>query len=160
MRPSHPVLGAARGRDLAVRLAAVLDRQEGLCRAMEALADGLPRPDTHAALRLTARLHPTLRRAHHVEERLVFPALAAARAELAPVLDRLRAEHREDEHHAADLHEAMRGFVAGRSGPGPGGPAGAEEIGYMLRGLFVALGRHVAFERDCLLPLCAGARAP
>ena len=146
MQPSHRVPGAAHGLDLAGRLEAVLDRQAGLCLALEDLADSLPRPDTRAALALTERLHPTLRWAHRLEEGLIFPALAAARADLAPVLDRLRAEHREDAHHAADLHEAMTGFVTGRMG--------AEEIGYMLRGLFVALRRHAAFERDCLLPIC------
>ena len=154
----RPLPSVGDGHDLAGLLGLLIHRQERLCCGLEDLADSLPRPDTQAALSMTSRLQPALRRAHWLEEGLVFPALAATRADLAPTLDRLRGEHREDEHHAADLHEAMAGFVA-RSASRRA-EAQAEEIGYMLRGLFVGLRRHAAFERDCLLPICAGCRAP
>jgi hypothetical protein len=148
MRPPFRPPAASDGCGLSSRFGAGLAEQDALCRALEDLADSLPAPtDTHAALMLSRRLCPTLRRCHHLEETAIFPSLARARRELGPVLERLCAEHREDEDHAGDVREAIETFVARRS------PGDAEKLGYMLRCIFVPLRRHVAFDRDYILPL-------
>jgi hypothetical protein len=131
------------------RFAAGLAEQLELCAALEALADSLPlRMDTLGAVRLLERLHATLQRCQRFEEGVLFPALAARRPDLLPTLARLRAEHLEDQDQASELRDAIEGFLARRE------PPKAEEIGYILRGLFTALRRHLAFDRDVILPLC------
>ena len=138
---------AARG-GVAARFAALLAQQETLCGDLEALADSLPlHLDTHDAVTLCGRLRLTLRRSHRLEETIVFPALLGHRSDLGPLLERLRAEHLEDEDQSGDLQAALSEFVTRPT------EAEAETIGYMLRGLFVALRRHVACDRDCVLPL-------
>ncbi len=126
-----------------------IGRQFDLCRTMETLADTLPsRVDTQAAMILIRQLHPTLRRCHLLEETMIFPLLLISHREVGPILDRLHNEHFEDEDHAADLCDAVEAFLARRT------TSRGEEVGYMLRGLFTALRRHVAFDRDYVLPLC------
>ena len=136
---------------MGARFEALLRRQEDLSDALEGLADDLPaRVDTHGALRLSRGLRPILRRCHLEEETVIFPALRAVRDDLGPILHRLRVEHMEDEDHAGDLHDAMGVFVSSRTG------RDADRIGYMLRTLFVGLRRHVAFDRDHVLPIVRG----
>lgn len=130
------------------RMEECLMRQFALCEALEALADSLPsRVDTRAAALLVDQLRPTLRRCHRLEETLVFPVLLISGPQITPILDRLREEHLEDEDQASDLHDAVTAFVGYPTG------AGAGEVGYMLRCLFVSLRRHLAFDRDYVLPL-------
>lgn len=127
---------------------AVLDQQLKLCHALEALADSLPdQIDTASAMKLAEDACEMLRDCHDLEENVVFPALMAADPQMDTVLERLRAEHVEDEDLANDLRRALAGF-------GRGQPRNeSEQVGYMLRCLFTSLRRHVAFERDHLLPL-------
>lgn len=137
------------------RFADGIAEQLELCGALEALADSLPlRMDTYAAMTLLEQLQATLHRCQRFEEAMVFPSLAARRPELAPTFDRLRAEHLEDQDQASDLRDAVEGFLARRE------PPKAEEIGYMLRGLFTSLRRHLAFDHDVILPLCRRPAAP
>jgi hypothetical protein len=137
--------------DRAQSLQAALERQSDLCAALEALADTLPTGLDPSALRLAQAACRTLRHCHRMEEDRVFAAFWDNPA-IAPILERLRAEHIEDEDHARDLEVALDGFIGGTNG------ATAEEIGYILRGLFTSLRRHAAFERDHLLPLFLSAR--
>ncbi len=146
--PTGVSRASSEGWSLAAEFERGLDQQDRLCRELEDMADRLPgRLDTHQAVLTVGRLRVGLRRAHLFEETLVFPSLAAARRDLGPVLERLVSEHAEDEDHASDLEDALATF--GASGEG----VHAERLGYMMRGLFVALRRHVAFERDHLMPL-------
>jgi hypothetical protein len=136
--------------DVAALFDSHLSGQEELCAALEALADSLPgRLDTHSGVLLGCALHPALRRAHRDEEEVVFPLLLARHARLAGTLDRLRGEHLEDEDMAHELREAIAGLVRDRS------RRDAELVGYMLRGFFRGLRRHLALEREHLLPLLA-----
>ena len=131
-----------------------LARQEELCAALEGLADDLPhRIDTHCGLMLARRLQPTLRRAHRFEETVVFPLVAARRMEICGTLACLRGEHLEDEDQAGEIADAITRLACDRS------RREAETVGYMLRGFFIGLGRHLAFERDHLLPLVEDARS-
>ncbi len=146
MHPSAAGLPDSFG--VARRFDACIDRQIEVCLALEALADSLPaRVDTYAATMLMDRLSTTLRRCHRLEETMVFPILRLSSHDVGPILERLRTEHVEDADHAADLRDALKTFVTCRR------TAAADEIGYMLRGLFTALRRHAAFDRDHVLPL-------
>lgn len=128
---------------------ACLAQQFALCHGLEALADSLPlRMDTLAAIRLADRLCPTLQRCHCLEETMIFPVLIISQQPMRPILDRLRTEHLEDEDQACDVREAVTALATGQV---RGADAG--EVGYMLRGLFVSLRRHLAFDRDYVLPL-------
>lgn len=130
------------------RIENCLERQFEMCRALETLADSLPsRVDTRVAAILVGKLRPTLRQCHRVEETIVFPVLLISGSQISPILDRLRGEHLEDEDHASDVRDAVTAFVTCQSRMDAG------EVGYMLRCLFVSLRRHLAFDRDHMLPL-------
>jgi hypothetical protein len=125
-----------------------LARQESLCGELEGMADSLPHKlDTQLALELGRQLHPVLRRAHRFEEEVAHPILLACHPRLAATLGRLRDEHVEDEDRAHELRDAIIKLVRDRS------RREAETVGYMLRGFFSGLRRHLAFEREQLLPL-------
>lgn len=139
--------------DHAGRFALCLQEQAELCTALEALADALPsKVDTRAAQALAGRLDATLRRCHRLEEAVIFPALLRRDPGAVAMIDRLRREHVEDEDHAGDLREALAALAIGCD------RREVEELGYLLRCLFTALRRHVAFDRDHVLPLCRAAR--
>ena len=143
-----PQCKAASGSDPLSRFDDCLTRQFKLCQALETVADSLPsRVDTRAATILADRLHPTLRQCHRMEETIIFPVLLISAPQMRLMLDRLRKEHFEDEDHACDVQDAVMAFVTNQT------RADAEEIGYMLRCLFVSLRRHLAFDRDYVLPL-------
>ncbi len=127
---------------------ACLEQQFHLCQQLEALADSLPsKLDTRAAMMLTDQLRTVLRRCHRTEETIIFPALQMADPQTKTILERLRQEHLEDEDHASDVCDAVRAFVDDIN------RKKAEELGYMLRCLFVSLRRHLAFDHDYILPL-------
>jgi hypothetical protein len=143
-----PAAEFPKGTEVAERFDVYIDRQLDLCLGLESLADSLPaRVDTHAAMILSERLEVTLQRSHEFEELSIFPILRISNRDLGATLDRLRDEHFEDEGHAADLREAVRAYVSHRSSGRP------EEMGYILRGLFTSLHRHLAFDREFVLPL-------
>lgn len=122
--------------------------QLDLCRKLEEFADSLPsNVDTQAAAVLAKDLPATLRRCHRLEETFVFPTLMNTGVEVQPILHRLRREHQEDEDHAGDVCDSIKVFIAARNWDSAG------ELGYMLRCLFMSLQRHLAFDRDHLLPL-------
>lgn len=125
-----------------------LMEQLDLCQRLEDLADALPsKVDTLSATLLANRLRSTLRRCHRLEETVVFPILMTTEMDVHPIFDRLRKEHQEDEDHACDVQDAIRVFVSASD------RESAEKLGYMLRCLFVSLRRHLAFDRDYVLPL-------
>lgn len=121
-----------------------------LCDALEALADSLPRDvNRFHCLKLGSALTPVIRYSHDFEERNIFPAFAQAddtpgrRASIA----RLKTEHVVDECAAAEVSEELL-----RIGHG-GEIANPEALGFMLRALFEAMRRHIAFEREHVLPM-------
>lgn len=124
--------------------------QLALCRAVEAIADGLPHDvDPAQCLTLANALRPIIAHAQQAEEAFLFPALSGINSQwldMPAVLERLRVEHVMDMCHAEDLMAALLAF--GRGEP----VASAEALGYMCRGFFETLRRHIAFERDLLLP--------
>lgn len=124
--------------------------QLDICSELERIADTLPdNIDRQACLRAAQRICPAIRAVHEFEEKEVFPTLRAAAAEPAidQTIERLRFEHWEDESFAAELQETLQGFVRGEE------TVVVESLAYMLRGFFEGMRRHVAFEREYVMPL-------
>lgn len=126
-------------------------RQMQLCEELERLADALPDHIENQQCLHTARsIYPEIKRSHDFEEKVLFPAARAFDAEnlgLFSTLERLRYEHWEDESFAEELTEALISFVTEPEKRNP------EKLAYMLRGFFEGLRRHIAFEREHLIPL-------
>jgi hemerythrin-like domain-containing protein len=124
-----------------------------LCDALERIADGLPHKVERAlCLAIAARIVPMLKDSHAYEEEVVFPAFAAAAA-LPAVGDasirRLKAEHVEDECAAQDLADVLFAIGHGSAIDNP------EALGFMLRAFFETTRRHIAFEREHVMPVLA-----
>lgn len=120
-----------------------------LCDALEAIADSLPwRVDRFECLRIAAELSPLMRKGHAYEEACVFPAFEGSgqNPERAQSIARLKAEHATDECAAADLSEVLLKIGHGGAVDNP------EALGFMLRAFFQSMRRHVAFEREHILP--------
>jgi hemerythrin-like domain-containing protein len=121
-----------------------------LCDALEEIADRLPSDvDRFRCLEVASSLVPLMRRCHEYEETIVYPAFEAAqiaRSGAAGTVRRLKTEHLEDECAAQDLSEVL---LAVGHGDAIGNP---EAVGFMLRAFFEAVRRHVAFEREHVLP--------
>lgn len=122
-----------------------------LCDALEDFADCLPNQiDVQNCLALSRCILPTVRNAQMMEETRLFPELMQAYPDdrrLEASLDRLRQEHLEDDSFAGEIASLLHD--CGRAGK----PSNAESAGYMLRGFFSSIRRHVAFENECLIPL-------
>lgn len=124
------------------------DRIRTVCEELERLADGLPALPTNGShLRLARRLGTLLREAYALEERELLPVLAAALGPeaVSDSLATLVEEHRTDEAFADEACEVLLEWVAGER------HHDAATMGYMLRGLFDNLRRHIARERDQLI---------
>ncbi|MEM9470436.1 MAG: hemerythrin domain-containing protein [Pseudomonadota bacterium] len=122
-----------------------------LCDALEDFADCLPNQiDVQNCLALSRCVLPTVRNAQLMEETQLFPQLMQAYPDdrrLQDSLDRLRQEHLEDDSFADEIACLLHDCGC------TGKPSNAESAGYMLRGFFSSIRRHVAFENECLIPL-------
>lgn len=122
--------------------------QLALCSELEEIADSLPSSVNRQKCIYAAKaLCPLMRSSHQYEEQVLFPHLAQQNANSGPMLatlSRLRFEHFEDEGYAEELTEALFRL-------GPGEPTNVEALGYMLRGFFEGVRRHIAFEKAHLL---------
>ncbi len=129
-----------------------------LCAALEAVADSLPNNvDRQQCLLLSRALGPLLYRAQELEEKQVFPALldlGRPRLDLAGTIERLRIEHQIDLCYAEEVQEMLKSYGEGHQVIAP------DTAGFMLRGFFESLRRHIAFEQELLAPLLDLASAP
>ncbi len=128
----------------------LLERQSDLCSRVEAVADSLPgNCNVQECLNLASGLGPTVKIAHKFEEELIFPVLRSTSrvGEADSTLRRLGQEHMIDEDFADDLATALRDYVVGDK------RTNAETLAWMLRAFFEPMRRHLAFERDHVLPL-------
>lgn len=120
-----------------------------LCDRLEAIADSLPNEVDRRSCVIAARaLGPAMVKVHRFEEQRLHPQFAARLAhsgEAHETIARLRNEHFEDEGYAAELRDALRATARSGRAENP------EVLGFMLRGFFGALRRHIAFERDHVL---------
>ena len=127
-----------------------LARQTELCNRLEAVADSLPDScNVQECLYLAQSFTPIVKQAHRFEEDQVFALLRAQEppTDLASTLERLAREHMEDEEVADEVTLALRDYVAGHKN------VKAETLAWMLHASFEAMRRHLAFERDYMLPL-------
>ncbi|MBV2184126.1 MAG: hemerythrin domain-containing protein [Rhizobium sp.] len=124
------------------------EEQLALCGELEEIADSLPANINRQKCIYAAKaLGPLIKGAHHYEESILFPWLetgGSAPQHVRETLDRLKFEHCEDECFAEELTDALLKL-------GSGSPVNMEAVGYMLRGFFEGLRRHIAFEREYLL---------
>ncbi len=128
-----------------------------LCRELEEIADSLPAEVNRQKCIYAAKaIGPLTMGAHRFEEDVLFPWVeqtVTGHPELAATLERLRFEHFEDECFIEELIDALLRL-------GAGDPSlNAETIGYMLRGYFVSMRRHIAFEQDHLLAMVSERKA-
>jgi len=125
--------------------------QLALCEELEAVADSLPsNVDRQRCLHLARAIRSVLADAHNIEEAILFPSIERLQHRLidaTATLERLRFEHYEDMCFAEELRETLLCIGRGE------GDLSADATGYMLRGFFESIRRHVAFERELLLPL-------
>ncbi|MCM2293652.1 hemerythrin domain-containing protein [Allorhizobium sp. BGMRC 0089] len=122
--------------------------QLALCNELEDIADSLPANINRQKCIYAAKaLTPLIRGVHHYEESILFPWLerqSENRPHLAETLNRLKFEHCEDECFAEELTDSLLKLASKDD-------VNVEAIGYMLRGFFEGLRRHIAFEREHLL---------
>lgn len=127
-------------------------QQLAFCDRLELIADQLPNVDRALCIGVAHALMPLLEKAHNFEESFLFPALVERCGDQAgtqATLERLRYEHLEDLCFAEELHDALMAYGRGELRPNP------EAFGYMLRGFFEGMRRHILFERDVVLPMIA-----
>ena len=121
------------------------DAQLTLCAALEEIADSLPANINRQKCIYAAKsLIPLINGIHRYEEEALFPMLASKGSgdrDLTDSIARLKFEHVEDECFAEELTDTLN-----RLGQGDG-TVNAEAAGYMLRGFFESLRRHIAFEQ-------------
>ncbi|MDQ0453867.1 hemerythrin domain-containing protein [Rhizobium paknamense] len=129
-------------------LARAHDEQLALCRELEEIADSLPaNVNRQKCIYAAKALGPLIQGAHHYEETVLFAGLERSNGgnqTLQDTLNRLKFEHCEDECFAEELTDALLKL-------GSGDQVNVEAVGYMLRGFFEGLRRHIAFEREHLL---------
>lgn len=124
-----------------------------LCADLEKVADGLPNNAERSACASIAHRVPELvGEVCRDEEDRLFPFLLRRFPELPDLpaaFERLKAEHHTDLCYAEEIEEALAAFGDGRP------TLSTDAIGYMLRGFFDGQRRHIAAERQFLLPLLA-----
>lgn len=139
---------------LAERLSWHISLQSSLCGRLEEFADTLPASiETRECVLLARSILPVLRRAHRFEEKILYPAVHIAfenDVEISQTIERLRFEHWEDESFAGELGDRLHELINNPE------KCNVESLAYMLRGFFEGLRRHIAFEREHLLPLLTG----
>ncbi len=136
--------------EVAKQLEFHLEKQDALCNAIEEIADTLPDDiDPQRCLRLAMSVLPLVHAAHRFEEEILFDTLREVNgqdSQLDQIFERLHGEHFEDESFAEEISECLREIASGTQ-------VNFEKAGYMMRGFFEGLRRHIAFERDHLLPM-------
>lgn len=121
--------------------------QLSLCDELEEIADSLPaNVNRQKCIYAAKALVPMIRALHRYEETVLFPRVQGKNGidEDDETLTRLRYEHLEDEGYAEELTETLLKLASNE-------PVNMEAVGYMLRGFFEGLRRHIAFERMHLL---------
>ena len=133
-----------RPADLNGALRGAFERQLALCDSLETIADSLPdRLDKQECLHMSRLIGPLIKQAHDAEEQYLFPEVAAALGDPG-IIEKLRLEHIEDECFAEEVQYELLLIGQGRPLLAP------EATGYMLRGFFEGIRRHIRHEQDLL----------
>lgn len=138
-------------------LKSIQGEQLDLCRELEEIADSLPAEVNRQKCIYAAKaLGPLTMGAHRFEEEILFPWIetqAGGQMEITATLERLKFEHFEDECFIEELIDALLRLGAADVTVNP------EAVGYMLRGFFVSMRRHIAFEQEHLLSMVEAQQA-
>lgn len=127
------------------------ERQICLCDRLEAVADALPdRLDRDECMRLAQTIGPLLQQAHAVEENLLYPYVERHHPGGVELVAQLRLEHAEDECFAEEVQLEL--LQIGQCQP----MLAPEATGYMLRGFFEGIRRHIRRERELLAEMQQG----
>jgi hypothetical protein len=126
-------------------------QMESLCSRLELIADLLPDQADPTLCKFTSdSMMSTLSDAQSFEENELFPMLEVL-GHLEPEMDRLveqlRDEHYEDLCFAEEVRDNLASMIQGEP------TQTANATGYMLRGFFEKLRRHMAYERHLTAPL-------
>lgn len=133
----------------------VFDQQLSLCDSLERIADSLPlRLDRPYCQQIADLICPLIKQAHASEEAWKFPQLTALHADGCRIVERLRFEHFEDECFAEEVQFELEQIANDHPVLAP------EATGYMLRGFFEGLRRHVRHELELVANLSAGNALP
>ena len=120
--------------------------KHALCDRLEEIADSLPdNLDRHICATAARSIDPILKKAHQFEEEELFPKLAEhnkTRKEFDLILSRLTGEHHEDLCFGEEVRDALLALASDTP------VQSADATGYMLRGFFENLRRHMAFEAE------------
>lgn len=137
-------------KELVVGMEQHSKEQLELCYVLENIADSLPDDvDPQTCLHTARALYPAIKSAHEFEENLLFPVLDEMKKSdpaLNSSLERLRYEHWEDESYSQELTDVLMNWAKGSGNRNP------ETTGYMLRGFFEGIRRHIAFEGEHIIP--------
>lgn len=117
-----------------------------VCELLESIADSLPNHlDSRKCHQAAILVQPTVEKMHRLEEESVFPFMEQANPTDGEreVITRLKEEHCEDECYAEELTDALNKIALGE-----GEPIAPETLGYMLRGFFGAMRRHISYEQE------------
>ncbi len=122
--------------------------QLALCQSLEDIADQLGgEPDLLKCVQTAQNIEPLLHRSLEFDENQLLPALQSLVSRDRSVsrsIDRLKFEQLENADVALEVGEALMDFGRGTS------RLSQDAIGYLLRGFFVAMRRHLAYKRDFL----------
>lgn len=120
--------------------------KHALCDRLEEIADSLPdNLDRHICATTARSIEPILKKAHQFEEETLFPVLLRAekgRTDFDVILSRLSDEHHEDLCFGEEVRDALLALASDTP------VQSADATGYMLRGFFENLRRHMAFEAE------------
>ncbi|MFM7083417.1 MAG: hemerythrin domain-containing protein [Hyphomicrobium sp.] len=129
--------------------------QRELCNVLEALADDLPSSfDKDLANVALSILESSLERHMKFEDEALFPLLRKCLTDTDPIhaaLECLEEEHERDGANLYEITEALRSAIEDNS------IKNAEMLGYILRGYFESLRRHVAWEDKVIVPTARSA---
>lgn len=133
-----------------MQLSLVYAEKIRLCDELESIADSLPyHVDKLDCIRIGSRLLPLLRESHRYEEEILFPVFerqGEVHHRRRSTVLRLKSEHLYDESAAEEICERLMWIGRGGEIDNP------EALGFMLRAFFDTMRRHIAFEREFVLP--------
>lgn len=119
-----------------------------ICRDLEGFADALPnRLDLALCHQLAHEIVALMKKCHANEERSLEELDLERVSSLKASIARLKSEHVRDQYSAEEIAEALSHISEMEPVANP------DALGFMFRAFFEAQRRHIAFEKEQILPL-------